>query len=92
MEEPDIISLAIPMVSGFHNEFNLLEQELEHLYTLIGARLLICQTKCARNKLSEPDNTYLFEDEKPGWALLNKLINIDEKLIYLSCKRACAFS
>ncbi len=89
MNLPDPLAAALPIVTGYHKQFPLLEEELELLYTLVAMRLILSVTKSAINKEKEPENTYLFISEKPAWDLLTKWKNIPEKLATYAFRNAC---
>src|SRR5690606_40318428 len=66
MDKPDLLAAALPIVSGYHNQYSLQEEELQFLYNLVAMRLVISVTKSALNKQKEPDNSYLLISEKPA--------------------------
>lgn len=41
MKHANPLEAALPIVQGYHESFPLLEEELAHLYTAIGMRLVI---------------------------------------------------
>jgi 4-aminobutyrate aminotransferase-like enzyme/Ser/Thr protein kinase RdoA (MazF antagonist) len=91
MDHPDPLSAAIPIVSGYHKKFPLLDEELKILYILIAMRLVISVTKSAINKENEPANVYLQVSDKQAWALLYKWRKIPAALAYYSFRSACGF-
>ncbi len=92
MHHPDPLAAVLPIVEGYHSEFTLEEEELEHLYNVIAMRLVISVTKSAINKTKEPDNKYLLISEKPAWELLKKWHNINPDFALFSFRRACGFN
>ncbi|TYA59080.1 aminotransferase class III-fold pyridoxal phosphate-dependent enzyme [Formosa maritima] len=92
MGNPDLLSATLPIVSGYHNQYTLLEEELKYLYNLVAIRLIISVTKSALNKQKEPDNTYLLISEKPAWDVLKRWKDVDENLAYYSFRSACGFT
>ena len=92
MDKPDPLGAAFHIIRGYHNSFQIREEELELLYVLIAMRLVISVTKSAINKQKEPDNKYLLVSEKPAWQLLNKWINIDEGLAHYNFRYACSYT
>lgn len=92
MHHNDSLDAALPIVKGYHSSFPLKEEELSHLYYLIGMRLIISVTKSAINKSKEPDNTYLLISEKPAWDLLNKWKDVSEDFAHFSFRQCCGFS
>lgn len=91
MGHNDPLEAALYIVSGYHTNFNLQEEELVHLYNAIAMRLVISVTKSAINKLKEPNNEYLLISEKPAWQVLKKWQNISADFAYFSFRNACGF-
>ena len=89
---PDPLEAATHVVRGFHQIFPLQESELEVLFPLITARLMITVASAAYNKFQEPDNEYLLISEKPAWDLLQKLKEISPDLAHFTFRNACGFS
>lgn len=89
MDHPDPLSAALPIVSGYHKKFPLLEEELEVLYVLIAMRLVLSVTKSAINKEKEPDNIYLQISDKQAWALLERWKQVHPALAHYSFRSAC---
>ncbi len=92
MGKPDPLGSSLQVVRGYHNRFPILEEELELLYILIAMRLVISVTKSAINRHREPENKYLLVSEKPAWELLNRWINIDQKLAHYNFRFACGYT
>lgn len=92
MDFPDPLSAALPIISGYHKNFPLKEEELELLYVLVAIRLVISVTKSAINKEKEPGNTYLQVSDKQAWELLFKWKNIPAALAHYSFRAACGFT
>lgn len=92
MEYPDPLSAALPIISGYHKNFPLKEEELEVLYILVAIRLVISVTKSAINKEKEPGNVYLQVSDKQAWALLDKWKQIPAALAHYSFRAACGFT
>jgi 4-aminobutyrate aminotransferase-like enzyme/Ser/Thr protein kinase RdoA (MazF antagonist)/murein DD-endopeptidase MepM/ murein hydrolase activator NlpD len=89
MGKDDTLSASIPIIRGYNEVFSIHEEELEHLYLLVAARLIVSVTKSAINKQNEPDNSYLLISEKPAWEVLEKWIGIDESFATCSFRYAC---
>lgn len=89
MHHNDPLDAAQPIISGYHKSFNLEARELEHLYYLIGIRLVISVTKSAINKQKEPDNHYLLISEKPAWDLLIKWKDVSPDFAHFTFRQAC---
>ncbi len=89
MHKPDPLSAAALVVKGFHEKFPLKEEELEVLFPLIAARLLISATSSAIGQKQYPENKYLKVSEKPAWDLLEKLRLIPPGLAHFTFRNAC---
>ncbi len=91
MDKPDPLQAAIPMVRGFHSEFPLTAPEIQALFPLLCARLLISITCSAINLEEEPDNVYLQISDRPAWDLLQRLRQIPPRLAWYAFRDACGF-
>jgi Ser/Thr protein kinase RdoA (MazF antagonist) len=85
----DPLSAAALVVKGYHEKYPLQEEELEVLFPLIAARLLITATFSAINKKQNPENKYQLVSEKPAWELLEKLKNIPSELAQYTFRNVC---
>lgn len=92
MHHNDPLEAAIPIVKGYHHSFPLQEVELEHLYTVIGMRLVISVTQSAINKTKYPDNSYLQISELGAWELLKKWSAINSEFALMAFRQACGMS
>lgn len=91
MGKTDPLEAAVEVVRGYHLSFSLKEDELEILYWLVGARLVISLTKSMINKNKEPDNPYLLISEKPAWALIKKWRKLNPLIAKAFFRNACGF-
>jgi 4-aminobutyrate aminotransferase-like enzyme/Ser/Thr protein kinase RdoA (MazF antagonist) len=91
MDKTDPLEAAIPIVKGYHRQFPLEEKELELLYWLVGARLVISLTKSALNREKEPQNDYLIISEKPALLLLDKWDMISPETATAFFRKACGY-
>ena len=91
MNCPDPIEAMCHVIRGYHEVFPITETEIEILFPLITARLLITVSSSAYNKHHEPENEYLIISEKPAWELLIKLRLIDNNFIHFSFRKSCGF-
>lgn len=91
MHHNDPLQAALPIVKGYHDQFPLHEEELEHLYDAIAMRLVISVTKSALNKQKEPDNTYLLISEQPAWEVLEKWHTITPEFATYAFRDSCNF-
>ncbi len=92
MGHNDALDAALPIVSGYHENFPLTEMELEHLYSCIAMRLVLSVTKSAINSKNEPDNKYLQISDKAAWKLLYKWNDIDPDFALCAFRHACGFA
>ena len=91
MGVPDPLTAAIPVIKGFHQVFPIEEKEVEILYSLIAARLMITVANAAWNKHKEPDNEYLLISEKPAWGLLRKWRKVSHSFAHYTFRAACGW-
>lgn len=89
MDQADPLAAALPIITGYHEKFPLLDEELKALYVLTAMRLVLSVTKSAINIKKEPGNVYLQISDKQAWALLFKWKNIPPALAYYSFRSAC---
>ena len=86
---PDPLEAILPLVRGYHKEFNCEEKELELLYLVIAMRLVISATHGRINALQQPDNKYLQVSQKAVWQNLKKWSEIHPRFAYYSFRKAC---
>ena len=91
MDKPRPLDAAVHLVRGFHREFPLQEAEVEVLFPLIAARLLISVTVSAINRHEHPENEYLLISERPAWDLLEKLRDIPPAFAHYRFRQACGW-
>lgn len=91
MHKPDPITAIAHVVAGFHRAFPLTEKEVEMLFALIGARLLVSVTCSAINLAEHPENKYLQISDRPAWALLEKLRAVPPALAHCTFRHACGW-
>ena len=89
MDKPDPLTAAALMVKGFHQSYPLQAIEIEAIFPLICARLLISVTVAAINKRANPENEYLLISERPAWDLLKKLRQINPGFAHYTFRAAC---
>jgi len=86
------LEASLQIIKTYNNEYRLNENELFHLYNLIGMRLVTSLTKSAINKINFKDNKYLQISEKPAWNLIETWYNINQEFAYYSFRNACGFN
>lgn len=91
MNKPDPLRASLPIIRGYHSQFNIQEREIKFLYTLIAMRLVISVTKSAINRRKEPENEYLIISEAPAWKLLESWKEINEDLAHYCFRYACGY-
>ena len=83
------LSSAISIVRGYNENYKLFDNELYHLYDLIGMRLVVSLTKSAINKTEFKENKYLLISEDSAWDLIYKWYSIDRKFAHYNFRQAC---
>ncbi|MCB0180337.1 MAG: aminotransferase class III-fold pyridoxal phosphate-dependent enzyme [Anaerolineae bacterium] len=89
LDKPDPLATAAAVVSGYHQALPLTEPELAVLYDLICLRLCMSVTISAHQQQREPDNDYLSISQKPAWALLERLLEVNPQLAHYIFRDAC---
>ena len=89
MDCPDPLAAAAEVVRGYHEIFPLEETEVEVLFSLITARLLITVSSAAYNKHHEPENAYLQSSDQQAWAVLKKYRKISPAFAHYLFRNAC---
>ncbi|MEY4134474.1 MAG: hypothetical protein RL386_824 [Bacteroidota bacterium] len=91
MHKADPIGAALPVIRGYHAKFPLTGAEVQALFPLVGARLLISVTCSAINLIENPENTYLQISDLPAWELLRKLRQIPPRFAWYAFRHACGW-
>ncbi|MBS1485979.1 MAG: aminotransferase class III-fold pyridoxal phosphate-dependent enzyme [Bacteroidetes bacterium] len=89
MDKPNPLEAACHIVRGFNKKFTLTETELQVLFALTGARLLISVTCSELNRQENPGNEYLQISDRPAWDLLKKLKSISPALAWCLFRNEC---
>lgn len=92
MDVPDPLEAALEVVSGYHSQYKLNEQELKCLYTLTGMRLVTTVTKAAQHKAEGAGSDYHLISEKPAWKALKKWRQVSPEFAEYSFRHACGFN
>ncbi|PHL00516.1 alanine--glyoxylate aminotransferase [Neolewinella marina] len=92
MDAPDPLGAMREVVEGYHAIFPVEENELEVLFPLICARLLLTVTAAAENRKLNPDNPYLSISETAAWTLLRQLREVHPRLARATFRVACGRS
>ncbi len=91
MHKQDPLAAIFQLTKGYHQQFPLTEVEVEALFPLITARLLISITCSALNLKENPGNEYLQVSDRPAWDLLKKLRDIPPALALATLRQACGW-
>jgi len=77
LDKPDPLAIAVPVVSGYGEEFPLLENEIAALFGLVLLRLCMSVCLAAEQTRLRPDNEYLQVSQKSIRNTLPGLLEID---------------
>ena len=91
MQKEQLLEAALEVIKGYHASFPLQENELELLYWLVGARLVISLTKSEINAKSEPENKYHQVSTAAAWELIENWYHIKPYLAGELFKDACGY-
>ncbi|MBI6116764.1 aminotransferase class III-fold pyridoxal phosphate-dependent enzyme [Salegentibacter sp. F63223] len=91
MEKKQVLEAATAVIKGYHDSFPLKKRELEILYWLVGARLIISLTKAKLNAQNEPENPYHQISTAGGWKLIKEWYNINPHLAKILFQNACGY-
>ena len=80
---------AVPIISAYHSEFPLTEDEIRLLYPLIAARLCLSVCISRYQQRREPDNRHLSISEAGAWDLLATLRGIHPRFAHYTFRAAC---
>ncbi len=89
LDEASPIMAASRIVSSYHAEYPLRDEEFAVILDLIMARLAISVTMSAARRAGAAEDPYLFVSEKPAWDLLRKLAGIDHRIAAGILRQAC---
>ncbi len=88
LDTDDPLAAAALVVEGYHRARPLSELELEVLYPMILARLVVSLVNSAMQQVETPDNVYLQVSDRPAWRLLEKLDAIHPRLAWYRFRAA----
>ncbi|WP_269932067.1 aminotransferase class III-fold pyridoxal phosphate-dependent enzyme [Aminobacter sp. HY435] len=91
LDVEDPIGAAATLAAGFHAEYRLREEEVDLLFDLIVARLVISVSLSAVRKAQLGDNPYLAISEAPAWRLLRRLDAMNRRFATAILRHACGF-
>jgi len=91
MEKDDPWPSAKTILKSYHEKLPLYKEEIETLYYFITARLCISLCMSALSRANDPDNEYATISEKPGWNLLEKLLETNPISAKNNFLESCGF-
>lgn len=80
------------LVSGFHEQYPLREEEIAAIFPLTGMRLCLSATMAAHQRAREPGNEYLGISEPHVWELLERLgrgAEFHPRFVHYRLREAC---
>ena len=86
------IAAAAQVVAGYHEEFPLIEDELEALYGLVLMRLCMSICLAAYQRQQRPDNAYLEISQRSIVNILPRLVAIDWQTTATAFRGACGLT
>lgn len=89
MNRSDPIACAEAMLKGFHAVYPVSEDAVGIYLDLILTRLAVSVTNSAIQKELNPDDPYIVVSERPAWALLQRLMNMDQAWLRHRFRWAC---
>ena len=92
LSKRDPVGALALLVSGFHEAYPLIEEEVAAVFPLTGMRLCLSATMAAWQRAREPDNEYLSISEAHVWELLERLDRGEEfhpDFVHYRLREAC---
>ena len=86
------IAAAAQVVAGYHEEYPLIEDELEALYGLVLMRLSMSLCLAAYQQQQRPDNAYLGISQRSIRNILPRLVAIDWQTTATAFRGACGLT
>ncbi|HYN03510.1 MAG TPA: phosphotransferase, partial [Vicinamibacteria bacterium] len=87
--QEDPLAAAAAVVAGYHAAFPLEEEEIRHLFALVGARLAVSVTSSAVRAQRAPGDPYVTVSEAPAWEALQRLDRIHPRFAHYAFREAC---
>ncbi|TDQ83019.1 hydroxylysine kinase /5-phosphonooxy-L-lysine phospho-lyase [Dongia mobilis] len=91
MERPAPIDDIGTLAAAFHAVNPLQPEEVDLLFDLVAARLVISVTMSAARRERAKDNAYLAISEVPAWEMLARLRAMDPVIATAILRQACGF-
>ncbi|MDF1539046.1 MAG: aminotransferase class III-fold pyridoxal phosphate-dependent enzyme [Candidatus Thorarchaeota archaeon] len=92
LDKPDPLSAAASVISGYHQQFPLMDEEIELLFPMICQRLITSICIQVYQLSEEPDNEYLAISAVPVLDTLKRLRPIHPNRAWYQFREACGFS
>ena len=90
MHQSDPLEVALPIINAYHNIYPLSDEELKHIYNLVGMRLIVSITQAIINSKKDPTNQYYTLSKEPARQLLAKWYKIDPEFASSRFSSVCA--
>jgi len=91
LDADDPLGAVAHMLSAYHRELPLTEEEVDLLFDLIAMRLVTSVTISAERRPRIDGNPYLNISEKPAWDMLRRWRRIDPPIAKAILRQACDF-
>ena len=92
MNNNNIYSTLKNIISEYHNNFPINEDEINSLISLCKSRLMITVVMAKKQRIKYPLNKYLSISENDAWKLLEKLEKIPTQLLIYVIRSICGFN
>lgn len=77
----DTVELVRPLISAYNKVLPLSNEELDSLYYLVLARIVLIAVNGARDHKAEPWNNCFIDHNAKNWTLVNKLLSIPKEKV-----------
>ena len=92
MNNKNIYSTLKNIISEYHKNFPINEDEINSLITLCKSRLMITVVMAKKQRIKYPSNKYLSISENDAWLLLVKLDKIPIQFIIYVIRNICGYT
>ena len=90
-ESDEPIEVLCELVSGYHAEFPLTEEDLAVLYPSVCMRMCVSAVLAREDIAARPENEYIAVSQVPVFAALKRLHAVDPGAVLERFRRACGF-
>lgn len=91
LDKADPLPVAADVVSGYHREYALYEDEIGALFGLICLRLCMSVCLAAHQQRQRPDDKYLSISQNSISVTLPRLMDVDPRVAEQTFRSACGF-